>query len=431
MAKDYKNPLEARVTKPEPLGVTQGQGLPGYQDLSGQGSPDSGSASSPSGELADKLRAKIKTQWDKVTIDDNEILDPTKLFKDIDWAIEINGIKVFAFDDYNYLQGQAGHGKSFTMSIYESVILGQPFGTIRYIGNRPQPKVLHIDTEQSEGNVQLHKARVYNMVGWEQTSDHRDQYQIMMLRSTPSPEQRWAKVIRKCYEFQPDFIFLDGMLDVVVGMNKEEECNILISEAGALAEMLHLCMVAICHENPDNAKKEEGPAKPAGHIGSFSQRKGSAGQGTKKLLSGVTPTFNVAPKKVRNKDYVGFAFGIRDTEVLIGDKTYNVGIPYWIDTNNPLGGGNDGQDEETKAVREAVQSIQWKSIGLSYTELEGGLKHYGITSNRKLSDYITMAQQKGIIEKRDKRYFLLETGGASVDTQQGMKVDENDPQDPF
>ena len=424
MAKDYKNPLEARVTKPE-------RPTPALPQREGEDGAVATAA--PSGELADKLRAKIKTKWDTVTIDDNEILDPTKPFKDIDWAIEINGIKVFAFDDYNYLQGQAGHGKSFTMSIYESVILGQPFGTIRYIGNRPQPKVLHIDTEQSEGNVQLHKVRVYNMVGWEQTSDHRDQYQIMMLRSTPSPEQRWAKVIRKCYEFQPDFIFLDGMLDVVVGMNKEEECNILISEAGALAEMLHLCMVAICHENPDNAKKEEGPAKPAGHIGSFSQRKGSAGQGTKKLLSGVTPTFNVAPKKVRNKDYVGFAFGIRDTEVLIGDKTYNVGIPYWIDTNNPLGGGNDEDTEKEghSKVRNAIKSITWKSEGLTYSEIAKGLTASGISSKRMISDYITTATQDGMIDKRDNLYFINDSAGALVDTQQGMKVETDEDKDPF
>lgn len=375
----------------------------------------------PSGELATLLRDKIKAKWDEANLTLSEYLDPTKPFIPIDWALSIHNKGVFAFDDYTYLQGQAGHGKSFTMSIYEAVILGATFGDIRYIGSRKKPKILHIDTEQSVGNVQLHKVRVYHMAGWAQDSDHRDQYQILMLRQTPNPVDRWAKVIRACYDFQPDFLFLDGMLDVVVGMNKEEECNLVISDAGAIAELFHMCMVGICHENPENSKStSEGPAKPAGHIGSYSQRKGSAGQSTKKKLDGTTPTFEVTPKKVRNMDYEGFRFGIKDEPITINGKVYYIGIPYWVGDAAPA---NDDNDENAK-VRSAVLSLHWTLDGKSYTEFESGLRSLGITSNRKLSDYITISQNIGLVYKDGKRYKVkYEENGIDIEKQ--TSLDDN------
>lgn len=377
-------------------------------------------------EVLVKLGRKIKTKWQDVSIDPTELLDPSKPFTPPDWAISIHGTNVFAFDDYNYLQGQAGNGKTFTMCIYESVILGAQFGDLRYVGKHEQPKILHVDTEQSEGNVQLHMRRVYHLAGWDQGSDHRDQYRMLMLRETPSPSERLAKVVKYCYEYRPNFLFLDGMLDVVEGMNKEEDCNQVISEVGALASVLNMCVVGICHENPTNpkAKDEGGPPKPAGHIGSYSQRKGSAGQGTVKTLNGTDALFKVTAKKVRNKDYEGWSFGVKDATIRIDGADYQIGIPYWIDAE----GNYEVEEEEDPlkgAVLKAVSNLQWGIDGMSYTEFEKALKGYGITSKRKLGDYISLSKTYGfVVQNPDtKRYYLVYSANTEIDTQ--TKIDNN------
>ena len=371
-----------------------------------------------------QLSKKVNVKWREAVIAPTEYLDPSRPFTPPDWAMSVRGVPFYAFGDYNYLQGQAGNGKSFTICIYEAVALGAKFGELMYIGNREKPKVLHVDTEQSEGNVQLHMRRVYHLAGWQQGSDHSDQYRVLMLRETPAPRDRWAKVIKACHEFRPDFLFLDGMLDVVDSMNKEEDCNQVISEAGAISSIFKLCMTGICHENPSNpkAKDNDGPPKPAGHIGSYSQRKGSAGQGTSKMLNGTDATFRVTPKKVRNKDYEGWGFGVSDTPIEIDGKIYKIGIPYWIDgaTNS-----TDDTPDEYQPIKDAMLALQWNVEGMRYTELESALRSYGITSKRKLGDYITLAQQIGVIHKNEdtKRYMLVYDNGPRLDTQ--ISIDNN------
>lgn len=390
-------------------------------------------------DLSEKLQKKVSAKWQEAIIDQSEYLDPRAPFCPPDWAISIRGTDVFAFDDYNYLQGQAGNGKSFTMCVYESVILGRDFGEIKYVGNREKPKVLHVDTEQSQGNVQLHVRRLYEMVGWEQSSDHSDQLRVLMLRETARPQDKWAKVIRACHDFRPDFLFVDGMLDVVEGMNSEEGCSMVINEAGALSSIFKLCMIGICHENPTNpkAKSDEGPAKPAGHVGSFSQRKGSAGQGTTKSLVGTDPTFSVVPKKVRNKDYNGFKFKIKDVQIRVDGRDYTIGIPYWVDSfeDTMVEKPEEKEDPRKAAIRKAMNAITWSIEGLRYKDVVKGLERQGITSGRKQSDYIVEAQSYGIIYKADdtKRYFLVDTLLAKVDTSASIGFNSmgDSDEDPF
>lgn len=388
-------------------------------------------------EQREKLSRKVKTKWQDVELYESEVLDPSKPFSPPDWALSVHGTPFYAFDDYNYLQGQSGNGKSFTMCIYEAVILGAKFGDLKYIGTREKPKILHIDTEQSEGNVQLLMRRVYHLAGWEQGSDHSDQYQVVMLKETSRPDDRWAKVIKYCDKYRPDFLFVDGMLDVVTSMNDEEGCNIVVGEAGALASIYGLCFVGICHENPTNAKDKEkdGPAKPAGHVGSYSQRKASAGQSTVKILiDDTTPVFSVNPKKVRNKDYKGFRFTIEDTDIVVDGNEYTIGIPKWMDDGGEVEEATT--DNRKEDVRSAVKSIQWSVNGLSYTELEKELKSYGITSKRKLGDYITLSKQYGfVVQNPDtKRYYTTIATDTETDTQIGIdmnKVDDGDDKEPF
>lgn len=385
-------------------------------------------------ELQEKLRSKVKANFLGIEIDPSEYLDPRRPFSPPDWALAIRGTPFYAFDDYNYLQGQAGNGKSFTLCIYESVILGAKFGELEYVGNREKPKILHIDTEQSEGNVQLHVRRVYHLAGWEQSSDHSDQFRVLMLRETPSPQQRWAKVMRACVDYKPDFLFVDGMLDVVESMNKEDACNIVISEAGALASIFKLCMIGICHENPSNPKADtkDGPPKPAGHIGSYSQRKGSAGQSTVKTLVGIDATFHVTPKKVRNKDYQGFAFKVRDEIVRIDDHDFQIGIPYWYEEVLDISASEEDkpkiqESKKDKAIR-ILKSLRWGLNGKRYSDIESDLVAVGVRAKPTINDYITIGLDEGVITKDKvlKRFYLV-NNAADIASQTSLEDDNGDP----
>lgn len=358
-----------------------------------------------------KMTKSFMTKWQDAKVQDGEELDPTKPYCPPDWAISIRGIDVFAFDEFNYMSGQSGNGKSFTNLIYESVILGKPFGEVKYVGNRPKPKVLHIDTEQSEGNVQLHVRRLYHMVRWDQGTDHRDQFRVVMLRNTPTAAERWGKVLNVCEEFRPDFVFVDGLLDMVKSMNDEEECSRVISEAIALADTIKACFVGVCHENP-TGPKSEGPIKPAGHVGSFAQRKGSAGQTARKKKEGII-YFEVNPQKVRNKDYDGFRFGVKDETVTIDKTDYKMGIPYWMDTI-PTNADSPTPEPSKPAKKEPAypadpmaffkEKIPYGGLGTrAMREMLG--KELGI-GHGKADDYCDEMERRHVLVKLNGKYFI-------------------------
>lgn len=384
----------------------------------------------PTGELANRMHDKISAKWDEVTIEPDEYLNPAEPYSPPEWSFSLRGINFSNFGDFHYLQGQKGNGKTYTYSILITCAIKGSWGELRYVGTRKDPKVLLIDTEQSKGNVNMEVRRIYHMIGWEQGSQH-DQLKVLMLRETPDPVKRWAKTIRAIYDCKPDFIFLDGMLDVVHGMNKEEECNIVISETGALSSIFNACMWGIIHENPVQQKIAlDGGSKPAGHQGSFAERKGAAGIASIKTLDNLIPTITVKQKKARNKDFGDWQYGIKDEPVLIDGKTYMMGIPYPIIGTKP-------EDDEDEALRQRVRTtmgkLNWDLEGNRYKDIESGLKSLGITSNRMISDYITIAQEIGILTKDNvkKRYFAVYDNVEDINSQTSFEEGEDNSKPPF
>lgn len=373
MAKDYKNPLEARVTKPEKPVVIDG--------------------------ISKELHARLSAEWEKMSIGEDEYLNPLDEYTPPEWALSKDDINFASFGDVHFLTGQSGTGKTFTFVGLMGAIMKGSFGPIKYVCNtRPNPKVLYIDTEQSKGSTQLVMRRVYHMAGWAQGSDHRDQFNVLMLRETTKPSDRWAKCIRAMYDLRPDFVFIDGALDIVDDMNKSDLCSQLIGECLACSSIFKLCMFLVLHENPLSLESAlKGLGKMAGHVGSFLLRKAAAGMGTVKKLEGTDATMIVLQKKARNKDFGDYSYKIHDVDMCINGERYDLAVPYPIVQDISITGKKKiGTIVTIENVKEYMQTImdkvQWPA---TQDQIKDALVTYCmITNHDTQSEILTKAKNR-------------------------------------
>lgn len=367
----------------------------------------------------------------KISIGDDEYLNPLDKYTPPEWALSKDGINFSSFGDVHFLTGQSGTGKTFTFVCLMAAITKGEFGPIKYVGeNRKEPRVLYIDTEQSKGNTQLVMRRIYHMAGWGQGVDHRDRLEVLMLRETTSPEQRWGKCIKAMYDKKPDFVFIDGALDIVADMNKSNLCSELISECLACSSLFKCCMFLVVHENPLSLESAlKGLGKMAGHIGSFLQRKAAAGIGTVKKLEGTDATMTVIQKKARNKDFGDWSYKIHDEVMRIDGEDFDIAVPYAIantisteTTSTP-----ESKDKvEMERLRGLVECIGIRS--LSYHKFREELKtNHGIGSD-KATKIMAEAERYGIIEQRAGKYSVVPE---EKPKDNGMMVETNIPDDPF
>ena len=98
-------------------------------------------------------------EWFGTTINDYEWLDFTAPYTKPNFLLSFRGRPFARVGDVQIVSGQAGHGKSMLFSQIITAILHKEFGELRYeLGDSiPNPKVLLIDTEQSENDVEANE----------------------------------------------------------------------------------------------------------------------------------------------------------------------------------------------------------------------------------------------------------------------------------
>ena len=205
--------------------------------------------------------------WFEAVISDNEWLDFTEAYTKPNFALSFRGRPFARLGDVQVISGQAGHGKSMLFSQIITTLLKGEFGELRYelADSIPNPKLLLIDTEQSKDDVIAGKNRVMELCGWGY-QERRDNFRIVRLRDTETAIERWRKTLRAIFEVQPNFIILDGLLDVVDDFNSQTECAELIYKCLQTATHYEAAMMCVLHQNPLSTKL-------TGHLGSAAMRK--------------------------------------------------------------------------------------------------------------------------------------------------------------
>lgn len=341
------------------------------------------------------------------------VFDPTEEDIRVSYTLEWQGTPLAPIGGICGMNGRPGNGKTMSFSTMIAAMLKGEYMGLRCPMEGEQ-KVLYADTEMEKVNHQRTVRRIYEMVGWKKGEDHRDRLDTLTLRKAVDAKDRLKIIIKRIWEYKPTAVFIDGIIDLVDDFNDNKECQLRIYQMMALAEKLNIVVWTLLHLNP-------GSEKSVGHLGSFLERKA-----TDILLTSQdkeTQMICISHEKHRFRK-------IEDINYEVEDDENHYGIP-----KIKYGAIHIAEPEEHTNVRKAMLSIQWSIEGLRYTEVEAGLKAYGITSKRKLSDYISIAQSMGLVTKDEdsKRYFI-QYEGAKIDTQISIDNDNSlgdDDGDPF
>ncbi|MDP4272071.1 MAG: AAA family ATPase, partial [Bacteroidota bacterium] len=203
----------------------------------------------------------------KTTIDEsNEIFNPIgRNFRDFevhysdqipepDPILKQGDTLLMSRGDLSFIKGKAKARKSFLCSILIASFLGnESFGLKSGVS---EGTVLLIDTEQSDIHVQQVQKRIHQLCGW--MIDSR-RLTVLALRSLNYKER---KIILEdaVKGIRPDFVILDGAVDIIGDFNNAEESKQVIGLLMKLSTEYNCHICSVLHEGKGNGEMR-------GHLG--------------------------------------------------------------------------------------------------------------------------------------------------------------------
>ena len=378
-------------------------------------------------EVPDFLR---EDNWYEVDIS-QDFLNFEKPYRPPRYTMKRNGVPFANVGELHIISGKPGNGKTGLMSQLMATLLCGRFGNTEYAlsEERPQPRVLYIDTEQGEDDTIAVKNRVCTLakLPYDQPLP---QFSILCLRETEKAEVRWRKILKAIYVAKPTDIFLDGMLDIVKDYNDQEECQPVVRKCMMTATHYDASLWAVLHENPLVDKL-------VGTLGSIAQRKVAEIFTTIKVKQG-----DLKPKE-RRDDLPDIYFKVkqvkargRDVDDWIFEYVTNAGgwgVPVELNTEPTETPEDAEQRKWKKECNDRLKNFAWSNKGVTYSDLDRHLASQGITSTRKKSNIINGAMELGILTatgiKGQRKYFYNGDRELPHDETQDLPFDKADSEE--
>lgn len=193
--------------------------------------------------------------------------DTTKRIKSQGCRFRFNGHEVMHPHSIMNITGQKKNGKSQWLNILVSITLkrspGHSFGDDLTCGKieciNPADKILWIDTEQSNYDIQDNNMRLFNLMGlnvteFDETLPNAADYGLQILPLRPySPEQRALIAEAAIKLYQPDIVIIDGIRDLMYDINDQGESTNVANWVLKVADERDIWCVI--HQNPgDNSR---------------------------------------------------------------------------------------------------------------------------------------------------------------------------------
>lgn len=176
----------------------------------------------------------------------------------IDFLFSYKGNGVFARGDIHTIKGREKMGKSAAGIIYVASALGGEFASVE--ASHDITKVLWVDTEQSDAVL---RKRVQETLRMSDATD--EALQVIALRGL-EPSERLKMTISAIADAKPDFVFLDGVVDLCNNFNDNEECAKVVDALLKATKQYGCAIVGVIHTN----KKD---TEARGHLGTILQQK--------------------------------------------------------------------------------------------------------------------------------------------------------------
>ncbi len=159
------------------------------------------------------------------------------------------------------LQGTKKAGKSAAgLALIVAALKGDFIGiTANYEGLR----ILWIDTEQDTATLKRKARAVLSMAGLEIPPER---LKIVTLRGFGGAVEALTATIQAIGESAPDFVFLDGVVDLCQSFNDEEKSRAVVRQLETCAEQSGAAILGLIHTNKYNDEAR-------GHLGAIMQQK--------------------------------------------------------------------------------------------------------------------------------------------------------------
>lgn len=182
--------------------------------------------------------------------------------------LEVDGVPFFARGDIHAIKAKQKQGKTNAIAIMVAAILCGQWGRLHAV--MCNARIMVIDTEQKGADAQQIYARVFDLAGLPREDMH-DRFRYFGLRSL-SQEDKLRFVRQAILRYQPDIVFIDGVVDLMGNFNEVEDSKLIIEELMRLstAEVVgkEVAVVCVLHVN-----KAEDDHNMRGHAGTMLSQK--------------------------------------------------------------------------------------------------------------------------------------------------------------
>lgn len=168
-------------------------------------------------------------------------------------------------------------------------------------------KVLWADTEQDEGTLRKRGIKVCEMAG----IAHDDPRFCILALKKAAIDDRLGLLLAGIQDKNPDFVFLDGAVDLCRDFNDNRECFGLVDQLGKVAEQQNCAILCVIHTNKVGLEAR-------GHLGGILQQKCSEVYLLKRPIKGAVATVEQQLARYADVPDISFRFG-EDFAVLPAD----------------------------------------------------------------------------------------------------------------
>lgn len=170
--------------------------------------------------------------------------------------------KLLARGNVQTIAGREKTGKSFFGVLLNVAGLNGEFLGVKSVC--PDMRVLWVDTEQDERTLREKALKMWEMAGIPRQDDR---VNILTLKKAEITE-RLELMLLALEEVKPDFVFLDGVADLCLNFNDNQECAGLVNRLIQVAEQYNCAILCVNHVT-------RGTNESRGHLGAILQQKSS------------------------------------------------------------------------------------------------------------------------------------------------------------
>ena len=173
------------------------------------------------------------------------IIHLLKEYAEIDYLIEWDGQKCFSRGDFQVIKGKAKSGKStFMISLLVTLLIGV------YMGFKALKKgcvSLYIDTEQNPINTVKMVRKVHSICSLPLNEDDK-RFTAINLRGD-NPTERKSFIHEALKKFEPQFIIIDGIKDLIEGgdINDEKESGKAVQFLMEITKEFNASVLTVLH----------------------------------------------------------------------------------------------------------------------------------------------------------------------------------------